>query len=208
MPVSATKLHAPLEPLTSSQNIPSAVKRTKKRSRSKRKRKKGFKRAESCPTRPRSLQPLQESPLPFQGSPIQERKLISPQPSNLSNFSELTRKNSSLDTASVLLDISEDDNRIKTQATTPNDLRRQNTLPPLEPVPSASTKEKVKRKRINVLSAVKPENQETEKELFMKSKFKYNPQFIYKNTVTEKSLQKHGNPPEKLLPIVSIKLCF
>ena len=62
---------------------------------------------------------------------------------------------------------------------------------------------KRKKKKVSALVAVKPENQEIEKERFWKSTYAYNPQFTYKNPVTNKTLQKHGHPSKKILPIVS-----
>ena len=68
---------------------------------------------------------------------------------------------------------------------------------------STDSQEKRKKKKVSALVAVKPENQEIEKERFWKSKYAYNPQFTYKNPVTNKTLQKHGHPSKKILPIVS-----
>ena len=68
---------------------------------------------------------------------------------------------------------------------------------------STDSQEKRKKKKVSTLVAVKPENQEIEKERFWKSKYAYNPQFTYKNPVTNKTLQKRGHPSKKILPIVS-----
>ena len=65
------------------------------------------------------------------------------------------------------------------------------------------SREKTKKKKVSALVAVKPENLEIEKKRFWTSKYTYNPQFTYKNPVTNKTLQKHGHPSKKILPIVS-----
>ena len=58
------------------------------------------------------------------------------------------------------------------------------------------------KKKVALLAAVKPENQEAEKYKFFKADFEYDPQFIYRNPPTPKQLEKHSSPNDKFIYLV------
>ena len=66
--------------------------------------------------------------------------------------------------------------------------------------------EKKKKVKHSIIGLVKPLNQDTEKEKFMKSEnYQYNPQFIYKSPVDPAAWKKYFKPQDKLLYVVRKK---
>ena len=61
-------------------------------------------------------------------------------------------------------------------------------------------------RRVPILIAIKPENQETEKERFMKSNYHANPQFAYKHPIHAATMERMSQPSNFLLPLVSLIL--
>lgn len=62
-------------------------------------------------------------------------------------------------------------------------------------------------KRMSVLSAIKPENQDAERQRFFCCNFHYNPTFLYSKPVTAPMLEKFGCASDRLLHLVSAVPC-
>ena len=60
-----------------------------------------------------------------------------------------------------------------------------------------------RRKKLPILSAIKPENEKAEKERFMRASYNYNPFFIYRFPADSETLERHGIPSDKYLKQVS-----
>ena len=61
-----------------------------------------------------------------------------------------------------------------------------------------------RRKRLPLLSAIKPENERSERERFIRANFNYNPLFIYRFPAEPELLTRLGTPSDKYLKHVSI----
>ena len=61
-----------------------------------------------------------------------------------------------------------------------------------------------RRKKLPLLSAIKPENEKSERDRFIRANFNYNPLFIYRFPAEPELLSKLGKPSDKYLKHVSI----
>lgn len=61
-----------------------------------------------------------------------------------------------------------------------------------------------RRKKLPLLSAIKPDNEKSERDRFIRANFNYNPLFIYRFPAEPELLTKLGNPSDKYLKHVSI----
>ncbi|KAL5022432.1 hypothetical protein ScPMuIL_001587 [Solemya velum] len=72
------------------------------------------------------------------------------------------------------------------------------TTPPCRSIPKLPTDSQIfaheRRKKVPLLSAIKPENERSEKDRFMRANFNYNPFFIYRFPADPDVLQKFGEP--------------
>jgi hypothetical protein len=59
------------------------------------------------------------------------------------------------------------------------------------------------KKKLPLLSAIKPENEKAEKERFMRAGFNYNPYFVYRSPADEESMERFNTPSDQYLHIVS-----
>ncbi len=55
-----------------------------------------------------------------------------------------------------------------------------------------------------LLVAIKPENERTEKERFLRASFNYNPLFLYRSPAEPEALGRFVNPSDKYISQVSI----
>lgn len=63
-----------------------------------------------------------------------------------------------------------------------------------------------RRKKVPILSAIKPENERAERERFMRANFNYNPLFVYKFPADSDVLERLSKPSDKYMKQVSILL--
>ena len=69
--------------------------------------------------------------------------------------------------------------------------------------PAAKSEEKKKGpKKATLLVSIKPENQDTEMDKFMKTNFSYNPVFEYKYTLNTGALDRFRKASDELIPVV------
>lgn len=68
---------------------------------------------------------------------------------------------------------------------------------------SKKRKGSVAERRVPILVAIKPENQESEKERFMRSNYHVSPQFVYKHPIHAPTMERLSQPSNFLLPLVS-----
>ena len=61
-----------------------------------------------------------------------------------------------------------------------------------------------RRKKLPLLSAIKPENERSERERFIRSNFNYNPLFIYRFPAEPELLERLGTPSDKYLKHVRL----
>ncbi len=59
-------------------------------------------------------------------------------------------------------------------------------------------------KKVHLLVAIKPDNQDVERGRFFRFNFHYNPQFEYKHISEPKTMRKYSRASDKLVPLVSI----
>ncbi|XP_005107828.1 uncharacterized protein KIAA0895 [Aplysia californica] len=57
-----------------------------------------------------------------------------------------------------------------------------------------------KKKKLPLLAAIKPENEKSEKERFMRANFNYNPYFVYRGCVDDDVMDKFRDPSDKYIP--------
>lgn len=60
-----------------------------------------------------------------------------------------------------------------------------------------------RRKKLPLLAAIKPENEKSERERFMRAGFNYNPYFIYRCPADEEAMERFNTPSDRYLHIVS-----
>ena len=60
-----------------------------------------------------------------------------------------------------------------------------------------------RRKKLPLLAAIKPENEKSEKDRFMRAGFNYNPYFIYRCPADEEAMERFNTPSDRYLHIVS-----
>ena len=60
---------------------------------------------------------------------------------------------------------------------------------------------------VSLLTAIKPTNQDSEKERFMRANFHYNPQFLYQYEIPTNLLAKFDTPSDRYLTQVSVVYC-
>ncbi|KAK7498843.1 hypothetical protein BaRGS_00009935 [Batillaria attramentaria] len=58
-----------------------------------------------------------------------------------------------------------------------------------------------RRKKLPLLAAIKPENEKSECERFMRANFNYNPFFLYRNPADEEMMERFSTPSDQYLPI-------
>lgn len=56
-----------------------------------------------------------------------------------------------------------------------------------------------KKKKLPLLAAIKPENEKSEKERFMRANFNYNPFFLYRGCVNDDTMEKFRDPSDKYI---------
>ena len=64
---------------------------------------------------------------------------------------------------------------------------------------SLVVKNNEKKKKLPLLVAIKPENERSEKERFMRASFNYNPYFVYKGVADDDIMDKFRDPSDKYL---------
>lgn len=60
-----------------------------------------------------------------------------------------------------------------------------------------------RRKKLPLLAAIKPENEKSERDRFMRAGFNYNPYFFYRCPVDEEAMERFNTPSDHYLHIVS-----
>lgn len=58
-------------------------------------------------------------------------------------------------------------------------------------------------KKLPLLIAIKPENEKTERDRFMRANFNYNPYFAYRCPADEQIMERYNTPSDQYLDIVS-----
>ena len=96
--------------------------------------------------------------------------------------------------------------RLAKSTKTKNSLRKSKSKSQKSKRPkTAESKLRIKR-NLCLLTCVKPKNVEEEKLKFMRSGYKYNPQFKYEFPASENVLARHNKPSSQYVPQVSLKL--
>ena len=72
-----------------------------------------------------------------------------------------------------------------------------------QPTSEENANQTGKYKNVPLLTAIKPDNVDAEKNRFLRAKFNYNPYFLYKYPLDSDVLERYGNSSDRLIHLVS-----